>query len=155
MNHFIGHTNAKLDAKGRLLFPAAFKKSLSPQAQDSFVVKKDIFEQCLVLYPSDVWASMVEQLDSSLNPYNRRHNMFLRKFFADTAFLSLDTNNRLLIPRRLLSLAGIEKDVILLGVGNKIELWAPDQLEEAFISDEEYINLAEEIFNNNHIQGEK
>ncbi len=148
MNNFIGHIQAKLDTKGRLLFPAAFKKSLSPEASDSFVIKKDIFEQCLVLFPADVWKAMVLQLQQGLNPYNRQHNMFLRKFFADTASLSLDSNNRLLIPRRLLSLVGIEHQVVLLGVGNKIEIWAPDKLEDSFVSDDQYIRLAEKIFNN-------
>lgn len=150
MNNFIGHIQARIDSKGRLLLPAVFKKNLSAQAQESFIIKKDIFEQCLVLYPLDQWQDMVMQLHQGLNPYDRQHNMFLRKFFSDTAQINLDSSNRLLIPRRLLNIVGIEQDVILLGVGNKIELWAPQVLQDSSISDEEFTNLAEKIFNNNN-----
>ena len=150
MNNFIGHIQARIDTKGRLLLPAVFKKNLSASAADSFIIKKDIFEQCLVLYPSDVWQEMIDLLHQRLSPYNRTHNMFLRKFFSDTAQINLDSSNRLLIPKRLLTLVGIEHDVVLLGVGNKIELWALETLEQSVSSDEEYIKIAEKIFNNSH-----
>ena len=149
MNSFVGHIQAKIDTKGRLLFPAAFKKTLSPQSNESFVVKKDIFENCLVIYPSNVWQEMVEKLQNSLNPYNQQHNMFLRMFFLDTAYITLDNNNRLLIPKRLLSLGSIKHDVILLGVGNKIELWDPTLLKQSLTGNKQYIELAEKIFNGN------
>jgi MraZ protein len=77
----------------------------------------------------DTWQQLVQQLQQVLNPYNRQHNLFLRKFFIDTAQLTLDANNRLLLPKRLANLVGIENEIVLLGAGNKIEIWAPNMLD--------------------------
>ena len=151
MNNFIGHTNVKLDSKGRFTFPAAFKKQIESTASDLFIIKKDIYDQCLILYTKETWQKLVDNLQSKLNPYNRQHNMFLRKFFMDTAELTLDANNRLLLPKRLLDLANIEKDLLLIGVGNKIEIWNPEIFENNTISDEEFTNLAETLLGNNSI----
>ncbi len=153
MSNFIGHITAKLDAKNRFVFPSALKKQLSAEAQDTFVLKKDIYEPCLVLYPKDTWQKTVEQLQAVLNPYNAQHNMFLRKFFADTAELSLDANNRLLLPKRLTEQVGIDGTVLLIGIGDKIELWNPQQFENSMIDDNEFARLAEELLGNNSIFG--
>src|SRR5512137_1261651 len=113
MATFIGNYACKVDVKGRIILPVAFKKQMPADAQDHFVVRKDIFEECLVLYSIDDWNRQIEKIRSRINPYNREHNMFLRNFFKGTAELSLDNNNRLLIPKRLLDLAGAGRDVVL------------------------------------------
>ena len=102
MATFIGDYACKVDAKGRIILPMAFKKQMPAGAQDHFVVRKDIFDRCLVLYSIEDWNRQLEKIRSRINPYNREHNVFLRNFFKGTAELSLDSNNRLLIPRRLL-----------------------------------------------------
>jgi len=111
----------------------------------SFVVKKDIYENCLVLYPMDAWESQVADLQQRLNPYNKTHNAFLRKFFSDTAELTLDANNRILLPKRLLEKVGIERDVALIGVGDKIEIWAVDALEAQEMNDSDFADLAQSL----------
>ncbi len=148
MNNFIGHIEARIDAKGRLLFPAAFKRQLSHDAQETFILKKDIYEQCLILYPHDSWEKIVKQLQEKLNPYNRQHNLFLRKFFTETAELSLDANNRILLPKRLTDLVGIDRDVLLIGVGDKIEIWNPEIFQKQLLSDQEFTQLAQDILGN-------
>jgi MraZ protein len=100
------------------------------------------------LYPKDTWAQLVEHLRQTLNPYNMQHNMFLRKFFADTAELTLDANNRLLLPKRLTEQVGITNEVLLIGIGNKIELWNPQDFQDSMISDEQFALLAEQILGN-------
>ena len=147
MLNFIGHIQLRLDTKGRLLFPSIFKKNLTSKKSNIFVLKKDIFEDCLVLYPLPVWERESQKLQTALNPYNREHNRFLRKFFSDTAQISLDANNRLLLPRRLLDIVSIDRDIVLLGAGNKIELWNPEKLQQAEISQDEYISLAQKLLN--------
>ncbi len=87
MATFIGDYPCKVDAKGRIILPAAFKKQMPPAAQDHFVVRKDIFENCLVLYSIDDWNRQLEKIRKKMNPYNREHNMFLRNFFKGTADL--------------------------------------------------------------------
>lgn len=147
MLNFIGHIQLRLDTKGRLLFPSIFKKNLTSEKSNIFVLKKDIFEDCLVLYPLPVWERESQKLQTALNPYNREHNRFLRKFFSDTAQISLDANNRLLLPRRMLDIVSIDRDIVLLGAGNKIELWNPEKLQQAEISQDEYISLAQKLLN--------
>ena len=145
MSTFIGDYPCKADAKGRIMLPSAFKKQMSSAAQDKFVVKKDIFEKCLVLYPMDEWERQVKLLRSKINPYNREHNMFMRNFFKGTAELSLDNSNRLLIPKRLMDMIGAERDVVLAGQDGRIEIWAASVYEKIDMPAEDFANLAEKL----------
>ncbi|MGD0582400.1 MAG: division/cell wall cluster transcriptional repressor MraZ [Bacteroidales bacterium] len=155
MATFIGDYTCKIDAKGRIILPIAFKKQLPASAQDHFVVRRDIFERCLVLYSSEDWNGQVERIRSRINPYNREHNLFLRNFFKGTAELTLDNNNRLLIPRRLLDLAGIKRDVVLAGQDGRIELWAADLYDKIDMPTDDFANLAEKLMGNRLIAPEE
>jgi MraZ protein len=145
MATFIGDYTCKVDAKGRIILPMAFKKQMPADVQDHFVVRKDIFEKCLVLYSIEDWNRQLEKIRSRINPYNREHNLFLRNFFKGTAELSLDNNNRLLIPKRLLELAGILRDVVLAGQDGRIEIWAADVYDKIDMLSDEFANLAEKL----------
>jgi len=148
MATFIGDYSCRLDAKGRVILPAAFKKQMPKAAEDRFVVRKDIFEGCLVLYSIDNWNRQLEKIRSRINPYNREHNIFLRNFFKGTAEVSLDSSNRLLIPKRLLDLAGIAKDVVLAGQDGRIEMWAEEVYARIDIPSDDFANLAEKLLGN-------
>jgi MraZ protein len=145
MATFIGDYPCKVDVKGRIILPMAFKKQMQAAAQDQFVVRKDIFENCLVLYSSDDWNRQIEKIRRRLNPYNREHNMFLRNFFKGTAELTLDHNNRMLIPKRLLDLISAERDVVLAGQDGRIEIWAASAYEKIEMPAEDFANLAEKL----------
>ena len=145
MATFIGDYSCKIDAKGRLIFPSAFKKQMLTASQDHFVVRRDIFEQCLVLYTSDDWEEQMNKIRSSINPYNREHNMFLRNFFKGTAELVLDSSNRLLIPKRLLEIAGIKKEVVLAGQDGRIEIWASEKYDKIDMPVDDFADLAEKL----------
>ena len=145
MATFIGDYTCKVDSKGRIILPMAIKKQMPAGAQDHFVVRKDIFERCLVLYSIEDWNRQLEKIRSRINAYNREHNLFLRNFFKGTAELSLDNNNRLLIPKRLLDLAGIIRDVVLAGQDGRIEIWAADIYKKIDIPADEFANLAEKL----------
>jgi MraZ protein len=155
MATFIGDYTCKIDAKGRIILPMAFKKQLPATAQDHFVVRRDIFERCLVLYPGEDWNRQLERIRSRINPYNREHNLFLRNFFKGTAELTLDNNNRLLIPRRLLDLAGINRDVVLAGQDGRIEIWAADLYDKIDMPTDDFANLAEKLMGNRLIASEE
>ena len=148
MTTFIGDYPCKLDAKGRLTLPSAFKRQLSSEARDTFVVKKDLFEQCLVLYPMDEWERQVKLLRSRISHYNKEHNRFLRGFYKGTAELLLDSNSRLLLPKRLLELINAGRDVILAGQDGKIEIWAKDQYESIEENEDDFAELAQRIMDN-------
>ncbi len=154
MASYIGEISCKLDTKGRILFPAAFKKQTSAAAQDKFVLKKDIFEDCLVLYPYDEWERQVEIIRKKLNPYNKDHNRFLRGFFRGTAEIELDANNRMLLPKRLLDVAKAEKELIVIGLDTKLEIWAKEIYDELDTQDEDFAQLAHEILGNEELSEE-
>ena len=142
---FIGEYSGKVDAKGRIMFPAAFKRQLPAGAQERFVLKRDIFTKCLILYPLEEWELQVKLIRSRTNPYNKEHNMFLRKFFQGTAEIILDSNNRILIPKRLGEYADIGKEIILAGQPGKIEIWAVEKYSEVSRIDDDFAEMAEKI----------
>lgn len=145
MATFIGDYTCKVDVKGRIILPSAFKKQMPADAQDHFVVRKDIFENCLVLYSIEDWNRQLEKIRRKMNPYNREHNMFLRNFFKGTAELSLDNNNRLLIPKRMLDLIAADRDVVLAGQDGRIEIWAASVYETIGMPGEDFADLAEKL----------
>ena len=145
MATFIGDYTCKVDVKGRIILPMAFKKQMPADARDHFVVRKDIFENCLVLYSIEDWNRQLEKIRRKINPYNREHNMFLRNFFKGTAELTLDSNNRMLIPKRLLDIIGAERDVVLAGEDGRIEIWAASVYDTIGMAADDFANLAEKL----------
>ena len=154
MTSFVGDYGCKVDEKGRVLFPAAFKKQIASASPDRFVVKKDIFESCLVLFPMEEWERQNTLIRKNTNPYNKEHNRFLREFYRGTAEVTLDSSGRLLIPKRLLELVGADKDLVLAGMDGKIEIWAKDKYEGVRSGEDEFAQLAEKIMGSSIIQDE-
>ena len=144
MINFIGNIKSKIDTKGRVNFPSAFTKQMG-DIEKKFVIKKDVFDNCLVIYTSQEWERQVAIINKNTNPYNRRHASFLRQFFKGTAELKLDSHNRVLIPASLLEATNIKNNVQYLGQGQKIELWASEEYEKTEMQAEEFANLAEDI----------
>ncbi len=149
MSTFIGDYSCKIDSKGRMIFPSAFKKQMESASGDHFVVRRDIFENCLVLYTSEDWNMQMQKIRSRINPYNREHNRFLRNFFKGTAELALDSSNRLLIPRKLLQLAEIEKEIVLAGQDGRIEIWASNKYDTIDMPVDDFADLAEKLMGGN------
>ncbi len=144
---FIGDFDCKTDAKGRIVLPSAFKKVVG-EDDVRFVVRKDLFESCLVLYPFTVWEDELARIRAGINPYNREHNRFLRNFFRGSAEIALDGNGRFLVPRRLMDQIGAQREVGLLGVDRYIEIWNKETYMQEDLSRQELGNLAEKIFGN-------
>ncbi|MFO7574038.1 MAG: division/cell wall cluster transcriptional repressor MraZ [Bacteroidales bacterium] len=145
MATFIGDYPCKVDEKGRVILPSSFKKQMPTASEDRFVVRKDIFEACLVLYTLDDWNVQLEKIRSRINPYNREHNRFLRNFFMATAEVTLDNNSRMLIPRRLLDMAGITRDVIMAGQDGRIEIWPEEAYGSSSMPPGDFADLAERL----------
>lgn len=145
MNSFIGEYTCKVDAKGRILLPAAFKKQMPAGDQERFVVKRDLFDRCLVLYTMEEWERQNQRIRERINPYNKEHTAFLRNFYRGAAEIVLDSSNRLLIPKRLLQEAGIGREAVLAGMDTRIEVWAEDQYQQSAFGEDEFARLAEKI----------
>ena len=142
---FIGDYTVKLDSKGRLSFPAAFKRQMKELSSEGFVLKRDVFEKCLILFPMEEWERQNAMIRERTNPYNKEHAQFLRMFYAGTAELSLDASNRMLLPKRLLEHAGIGDEVVLAGQAGRIEIWASDTYAGVSTAGDEFALMAEKI----------
>ncbi len=143
-SNFIGEFECRVDDKGRIILPAGLKKQISPEAEERFVVNRG-FENCLALYPMNEWKVISEEVNR-LNLYNRKNRNFARYFYRGATELMLDSSSRLLIPKSLLTYAGIQKDAVLFAFSNRIEVWAPDKYEKLMTDEpEDFAQLAEEV----------
>lgn len=142
---FTGNFDAKTDSKGRVFLPASFRKVLSANSVEGLILRRDVFQQCLVLYPQEVWDSMVDDITAHTHPFDRRGRENLRRFVADSESLSLDSDGRVLIPRRYLEAAGISAEVRFIGMDNTIEIWNRQAAEEMLSSTEEFADSIENM----------
>ena len=145
MNYLIGTYECKIDVKGRLLIPSAFKKQLAPVIPKGFVLKRAVFQNCLELYPLEQWEELIKKVNS-LNRFKMKNNDFIRRFTAGVKFIELDGNGRLLIPRDLIEFSNINREVTLSTSVNIIEIWDKSSYEKAIAdSRDDFAQLAEEV----------
>lgn len=142
---FLGNMEAKTDSKGRIFVPASFRKTLQNAGEDFLVLRKDIFQDCLVVYPGSVWEREIAMLRARLNKWNRDQQQIFRQFVLDAERIELDSNGRILIPRRYLQLVDIETDVRFLGVDDTFEIWAKEKLEKPLVSPDEFSTKIQEL----------
>lgn len=121
MAQFIGEYELTIDAKGRFLLPASFRKQLPEGADAVFVVSRG-FEQCLNLYPMEEWNILSEKINK-LNDFNPKVRDFKRLLLNGANVVESDTAGRLLLTKTLLEHAGITKEMVLTAQGNKMEIW--------------------------------
>ena len=142
---FLGNSEAKTDAKGRIFLPAIFRKQLQAEAEACLILRKDIYQDCLVLYPETVWNEQMNELRKRLNRWNPKHQMIFRQFVSDVEIITLDANGRFLIPKRYLKLANIEQEVRFIGMDDTIEIWSKETVEKPFMTPEEFGEALEEM----------
>jgi MraZ protein len=138
MLQFLGNMEAKADAKGRIFIPALFRKRLQSEGEEFLVLRKDIFQDCLVLYPGSVWEKEIGLIRSRLNKWDREQQQIFRQFLLDAERIEMDANGRILIPKRYLQMVSIEADVRFLGVDETIEIWAKEKLEQPLVDPDEF-----------------
>lgn len=122
---FMGEYNHTIDAKGRLIVPAKFREILG----DNFIVTKGL-DGCLFVYPNDEWTRFEEKL-KSLPLTNKNARQFTRFFLAGAAACEVDKQGRILLPQVLREFANLEKDVVLVGVASRIEIWSRERWDES------------------------
>lgn len=120
---FTGNIDGKTDEKGRVFIPASFRKLLQQADLDGLILRRDIFQQCLVLYPESVWNNMVDAITQRTNPFDSKGRAVLRGFVAGAEKISIDGNGRILIPKRYLDAADIQNEVRFIGMDDSIEIW--------------------------------
>lgn len=147
MTFFTSEYESKLDSKGRLVLPSRIKAQLPEDGGGHELVIRRGFEQCLILYPMVEFRKVFSKI-SGLNEFNEEYRKLQRNFLSGVVTVELDNNGRFLIPKNMLSYAQIEKDAMLVGMGNKVELWNPAIYEKHIIQDPgELSKLAEKYLN--------
>ena len=141
----IGNIEAKTDSKGRVFLPACFRRELRTDACDTLMLRKDVHQKCLVLYPLESWNAQLDLLRSRLDKWNAHHQMIFRQFVADVEELHIDSNGRILLPKRYLKMADIEGEVRFIGMDDTIEIWAKEKLDKPFMDPEEFSRELEKI----------
>ena len=144
---FLGEYEATMDAKGRFLLPAGFKKQLPAGEANLFVVNRG-FEKCLTLYPLQSWEPIFSEI-SKLNDFDPKVREFRRYFLNGAIQLELDSAGRLLLPKNLMEHASLEKDIVLVSAVNKIEIWDTSKYQQFFetFSPESFSKLASDVMN--------
>ncbi len=139
---FIGQYMARLDAKNRVFLPASFRRVLQDSDVQSLIVRKDYFENCLIVYSLSQWMAEIENVRSKLNRFDANQQMVYRKLISEAQEVILDNNGRMLISRTLLNKVGIGQDVLFVGMEQTIEMWAPSiadtDNQQNFMTDAEF-----------------
>lgn len=121
----MGEYSHTIDAKGRLIVPSRLREGLG----DAFVVTKGL-DGCLFAYPKEEWALFEEKL-GTLPLTNQNARKFSRFFLAGAALAEVDKQGRILLPAVLREFAGLEKEVVFVGVSKRVEIWDKEKWEEA------------------------
>ena len=122
--------------------PAGFRRILQQSGGQTLVIRKDYFENCLVVYPAAQWQEEIAGVRAKLNRFDGNQQMVYRKLVSEAQEVQLDSNGRMLLPQVLLDKVGIKQDALFVGMEQTIEIWAPDMAAAAggqpFMSDSEF-----------------
>ena len=147
-NTFIGEYSYSLDSKGRINVPSKFRKTLSEDNNNTFVITRGM-DACVWVYPLIQWKEIENNL-RNLSSLSKIHRTFVRNTARYATPSTYDRQGRITIPPSLIGYANLDKDVLIIGMVNKMEIWNPSQLvitekETLNIDSSEYDSLAEKI----------
>ena len=153
MNYLIGEYECKLDAKGRMVVPAALKRQLPDVEREGLVVNRG-FDGNLVIYTRSEWNALLATL-SKLNQFQQKNRDFIRKFTSGATELVLDAAGRVLLPKMLLEYAGIGAELVLMCNLSKVEVWSKSKYDEKMndMSEEDFSDLAEQVMGGMNLEG--
>lgn len=144
MSSFKGSYIYAVDEKGRVSIPARMRKYLSPEANETFVITRGT-ETCLFLFPLDEWEKLEKRL-KELNTFNPQHRLLIRILLMWAVEVTLDNQSRIMIPKNLLEFAKIDKEALIIGALDRIEIWNPEVFNEYVNTQpESYESIAEKV----------
>ena len=127
------------------MIPVTLKNQMAPVINKGFVIKRSVFQPCLELYPMEEWNLLMQKMNRK-NRFKKKNNDFIRRFSAGVKPVEIDATGRLLIPKNLIAIAGITKEVVLSSAINIIEIWDKDSYEKVLDETaENFAELAEEV----------
>jgi MraZ protein len=132
MTGFLGEFEATLDAKGRFLLPVGLKNQLPEEERARYVINRG-FEKCLALYPMQTWEPLFAKING-LNEFDPKQREFRRAFLNGATYVEPDSAGRILLPPNLKLYAELQKDIVLMATGDKIEIWDSNKYKQFFDS---------------------
>ncbi len=129
MAEFTGTYNATIDDKGRIVLPSAFKKEMGDLASEPLVVERNLYKDCLDLYPEKFWKGRVDAFKSTLDPFDEEDDGFLQFFYENFKKVEMAANGRINIPSDYLDYGKFKKNVRLIGMGHSIRIWDLEEYE--------------------------
>lgn len=133
---FFGETAITLDAKGRIAMPTRYREDLMSACQGKLVLTYSAFDSgCLWLYPESEWSRVREQV-MALSTFNPSHRSLQRRLVGSATQIDVDGNGRLLLPQTLRQVANLEKRVVLMGMGQRFEIWNENILSQRRVEEE-------------------
>lgn len=123
---FLGSHAINMDAKGRMAIPTKIRESLSSFCGGRVVVTAHTEERCLLIYPENQWQEILPKLEA-LPSFNKKARRIQRLMIGYATQLEMDANGRVLLPPPLREYAGLEKKTMLIGQGQKLELWSEER----------------------------
>lgn len=123
MTEFTGTYNATIDDKGRIVLPAALKKEMGELALEPLVMERNLFKNCLDIYPERFWKDRVEAFKSTLDPFDEEDDGFLQFFYENFIKVGMAVNGRINIPADYLAYGKLKKNVRVIGMGLSIRIW--------------------------------
>ena len=148
MINLIGTYECKIDVKGRLLLPVNLKKQLGDHVNESFIVRRSVFQNCLELHPFSEWKLTMEKINK-LNKFVKKNNDFIRMYTAGVRIVELDSNGRLLIPKDLSNIYFSNNEIVLTSAINIVEIWDKMQYENLINnSADDFADLSESVMGN-------
>ena len=144
LKQLLGEYEVRLDGKGRFRMPSGLLTQLGDWQRGNFVINRG-FEKCLVLYPEPLWNETTAEINE-LNLYNKKNRDFARYFFRGASEVTLDSADRILLPKRLAEYANIGKDMVLSAYSGRIEMWSATELDK-WMEEEpgDFSELADEV----------
>lgn len=141
----MGEYHHSIDDKSRLVLPSKFRDNLG----DAFIITRGL-EGCLFVYPKNEWDLIINNLKEL--PFTKKdHRAFMRFFLSGAEEITFDKQGRILIPNQLLSYANLTNKCVVIGVNDRLEIWAEDKFTEFFNeNDKNIIDIAEKLFDENH-----
>ncbi len=143
----LGEYEVRLDGKSRFRMPSGLLTQLGDWQRGNFVINRG-FEKCLVLYPEPMWNEVTAEING-LNLYNKKNRDFARYFFRGASEVTLDSADRILLPKRLAEYADIDKDMILTAYSGRIEMWSLAEYDK-WMEEEpiDFSELADDVLGN-------
>ena len=134
-----------MDSKGRIMLPVELRKQLADLKMDSFVLKRAVFEKNLEMYPMNEWGKLMEKLNK-LNRFKKKNIEFLTRFLAGVRNVNIDGTGRMQIPKDLVKIAGLKKEVVIASAINILQIWDKDDYERFLEAQaDNFSDLAEEV----------